>query len=431
MLYWEAVRHWAAPKHVIRLCAESHGCYQILDPLGLSWRNSFMTLTNQRMTASLRNLFVGDALSMPAHWFYRTADILRYFPPHGITKMEPAPADHPSSIMSLHSTSAGGRRSANSKGAARDMSINNDIAGLDGEVVGDIILKGKRDLWGGQRNHYHHGLPAGENTLNAYCARLMIRHLVANNGYDKDRWLGDYIDFMMASPAEHPDTYAESYHRGFFANLKSGKPLNQCGAVTHDTPSMGALVTVAPLAFALFKTHSLEESQQLCCEHVQLTHPDDFLMKVVAAYVQLLWNLRERPALNSDADTQLQSETFTDVFSTAASVVPGTKLASLVAQKNGDAAVVGGTYSTACYITDSWPSVCYLAAKYYESPDKALLRNTNLGGENAHRGAVLGSLVGLASDEQTSSLYEQLLHRDTIDGEIEQFLGVFGSMEQG
>ncbi len=58
----------------------------------------------------------------------------------------------------------------------------------------------------------------------------------------------------------------------------------------------------------------------------------------------------------------------------------GINLESLVASARSDREVVGGKYSTACYIGDSWPSLPYLA-------------NTNLGGENAHRGAVLGGIV--------------------------------------
>jgi len=88
--------------------------------------------------------------------------------------------------------------------------------------------------------------------------------------------------------------------------------------------------------------------------------------------------------------------------------------------------VVGGKYSTACYITDSWPSVCYLAAKYFDDPAKALLVNTNLGGENAHRGSVLGTIVGAASAEQNQAQFERLLHKESIDKEIETFIGIFG-----
>ncbi len=376
-----------------------------------------MSPENQRITASLRSLFIGDALSMPVHWFYRTSDIIRYFPPGGIRKMEAAPADHPSSIMSLHSTKAGGRKSAQRLQSNRLQLNEKNAIQLEGEVVGDIILKGKRELWGGNTTHYHHGLEAGDNTLNAYCTRLMIQHLIANDGYRKEQWISDYIEFMTALPARHPDTYAESYHRGFFANLKAGKAPEHCGAVTHDTPSMGALVTLAPLAYALLKRHTLEQTQAICCEHAHLTHPDDTLMEVVSTYVALLHKL-----VHVDAE----SPSALDLLHQSGQVIPGTNIRKLLQLKNGDAAVVGGKYSTACYITDSWPSVCYLAAKYFDDPAKALLVNTNLGGENAHRGSVLGTIVGAASAEQNQAQFERLLHKESIDKEIETFIGIFG-----
>ena len=244
-----------------------------------------------------------------------------------------------------------------------------------------------------------------------------IAGIAANGGYNKKQWLADYIEFMTADPARHPDTYAESYHRGFFANLKAGKSPENCAAVTHDTPSMGALVTVAPLAYALLKQHSLESAQSVCCEHVALTHPDDSLMKVVSAYVGLLYQLLR---------TGDQSSSTVDILHQAGQAVSGTNIHKLLQQKSGDAAVVGRQYSTACYITDSWPSVCYLAAKYFDDPAKSLLVNTNLGGENAHRGSVLGTIVGAASGEQSEPLFEQLLHHEAIDREVQELVSTIG-----
>jgi ADP-ribosylglycohydrolase len=56
--------------------------------------------------------------------------------------------------------------------------------------------------------------------------------------------------------------------------------------------------------------------------------------------------------------------------------------------------VIGPRLSTACYVEHSVPAVLYLALKYHHDPEKALVVNTNLGGDNVYRGAVLGSLLG-------------------------------------
>lgn len=375
-----------------------------------------------RSRAALTNLFVGDALAMPVHWYYNPGDIIRTFPPHGIRRMEAAPERHPSSIMRLHSTSRGGRGAQS--------------ADAGPEVVGDVILKGRRHLWGRPNGHYHHGLPAGENTLNAWWARRLMRFLTERGDYDARAWIDDYIAFMTADPPAHPDTYAESCHRGFFANLVAGRDPLECGAVTHDTPSMGALVTVAPLALALLPQRALDAVQRTCREHVRLTHPDEGLLAVVDAYVALmarLLDLPDEPDGDADADETSGTSTVTprstavvDAFAEAAAAIPGTRLLPLLAQRGGDAAVVGRRYSLACYISDSWPSVCYLAAKYHADPGRALVVNANLGGENAHRGAVLGTLVGLASGRVPEPLRGEL-HRGAeiardVDAWIERFV---------
>jgi ADP-ribosyl-[dinitrogen reductase] hydrolase len=58
---------------------------------------------------------------------------------------------------------------------------------------------------------------------------------------------------------------------------------------------------------------------------------------------------------------------------------------------------VGRRLSTACYVEDAVPAVIYLTHKYAENPERGLVANTNLGGDNAHRGALLGALLGAAN----------------------------------
>lgn len=360
------------------------------------------SLKRRRAKAALANLFIGDSLSMPVHWFYNPGDILRTFGKFGITGLEAAPEHHPSSIMSLHSTSGGGRARLQ--------------RGQSPEVVGNIILKGRAHLWGRPNGHYHHGMLAGDNTLNAWWARLLITYITNEPDYDINQWASAYIDFMTADPPSHPDTYAESCHRGYFANLAAGKPALKCGAVTHDTPSMGALVTVAPLALALLANESsIEHTCEVCRQHVWLTHPDEGLMNVVDAYVTLINTLLCREDSVGDVSP----------FVTAASVINGVRLDKLLAADKPDNFVVGKTYSLACYITDSWPSVCYLAARHHQDAAKALLTNTNLGGENAHRGSVLGTLVGLAGASFQCDWYKGLRLQPTLDTQLEHYLDRF------
>ncbi len=367
--------------------------------------------------AALLGLFTGDALAMPVHWYYRPSDIVAGFPPRGITRMEAAPAFHPSSIMSLHSTRTAGRAT---RGQTSGRSAENAP-----RIVGDVILKGRAHHWGVAGTHYHHGMVAGENTLNTWCARWLIEHLTEVGRYRAADWFEVYEQRMTADPPAHPDVYAESYHRGFFANRAAGKPLLECGVVSHDTPSMGALVTVLPVALALLSKMPLTEVQTICRQHVAVTHPDEQLLRVVDAYVALIDSLL-RIRCDNLLDDQARARLQRDALVEAASAIGGTRLDVLLDKADkrpmGDAEVVGGRYSLACYIDDSWPSVCWLAARHGRDPDKAQLLNVNLGGENAHRGAVLGGLCGLISGRPSSALVSQLHRQDEIEPLVDAFV---------
>ena len=62
-----------------------------------------------------------------------------------------------------------------------------------------------------------------------------------------------------------------------------------------------------------------------------------------------------------------------------------------------DNQVVGRRIGSACYVEDSIPATVYLALKYHNNFRSGLIANTNLGGENAGRGAVLGAILGAAN----------------------------------
>lgn len=361
----------------------------------------------QRVDSALRTAFIADALAMPVHWYYQPIEIEMAFS-GGISGFEAAPQFHPSSIMSLHSKNQGGRQSADKSYAATNWHSSGKPAT---QVVGDVILKDKAQFWDTPNVHYHQGMKAGENTLNAHCARVLMRTLArAYGSYDQEAFLAAYIELMTKQPPAHPDTYAESYHRGFFANLVQGRKPHKCAMKTHDTASIGALVTIGPIVFAQrLKGISESDIQITCRSHLGLTHPDESLMQVCDSYVSLLCGL-----MNITDDTSAKA-----LLIGASQLIPGFNLLGLVARNLPDHHVIGHVFSRACYISDAWPIVLYLAYKYQEDPWQALKVNTNLGGDNVHRGAVLGTILGLQADAVATNWFKQLVDHEDIAQEIE------------
>lgn len=342
--------------------------------------------------AALWGVFIADALSMPVHWYYNLAALRRDF---GVIKTYEAPkASHPTSIMNLASTGTGGR------------------GGQAGNVVGDVILKGKKERWGKPGMHYHHGMLAGENTLNALCCRVLVRSMTAEKSYSAPAFLKDYVTFMT-SPDTHNDTYAESYHRDFFSNWAKGIEPEKCaGPEKHDTPSIGGFVTLPPVVIHAADL-SDEEFARVIKGHLFLTHKSDSL----ATYAQLYCTLLRDVLKGADLRSAVQ----------ATGKKLGMDVARIASRGLADSEVVGGMFGMACYISDSFPNILYLAYKYAEDFEAGVLANTNAGGENCHRGSALGALLGAAVGTRgiPDKLISGLVATKEIRSEIDSFAEVF------
>ena len=86
---------------------------------------------------------------------------------------------------------------------------------------------------------------------------------------------------------------------------------------------------------------------------------------------------------------------------------------------------------SACYLSGSLPPTLDMLSKYVDkSCWEALLANANIGGENVHRGAVLGAILGARSGDEglPNELKEGLFHRKELEKEINSFVdAVIGS----
>ncbi len=354
----------------------------------------------ERLRGLLWGMFVGDALAMPVHWYYDVSALQRDF---GTLRNYQAPRQlHPNSIMSLSNTGSAGRGSQ------------------AGEVVGTTILHGKKHLWGQANLHYHYGLEPGDNTLNLLCTRVLLRTMTERGSYDSDEYLRAYIDFMT-TPGSHNDTYAESYHRAFFANYVRGvRPQRCAGAEGHDTASIGSLVSLPPVIAAAMHQEDPACLTNAVLTHLRLTHRSKKLEPYALALGELLAELLRgagRPLVRV-ACAAAESMGF-----------PATRMVQRMGRdRQSDLAVIGGQLSSACYIEHSFPAVLYLAAQYSDDFEAALVANTNVGGDNCHRGAVLGAILGAAVGYQAipHRWIEGLRQRAELHAEVESFIAQFG-----
>jgi ADP-ribosyl-[dinitrogen reductase] hydrolase len=213
--------------------------------MGMSTSSATGTLSMMdRKKSAMFGLFVADATAMPVHWMYNLEQLRHdYGEIRGYVK----PKDEfYGSIMNLSNTGGGGRGSD------------------QGNIVGDIILHGKKKYWmRGGNFHYHLGLQAGENTLEAQLVRVLSKSIADRGVFDAKDFRDRYIQFMT-TPGSHSDTYASTCHRMFFANYVRGVPPEQCADNDgHNTDAIDALTLTVPVIIKYADAPAAERIQKV------------------------------------------------------------------------------------------------------------------------------------------------------------------------
>jgi len=241
------------------------------------------------------------------------------------------------------------------------------------------ILHDQARYWGQKGIHYHQFLKAGENTLNVKICRLLIETMNRNGDYDADDFLQSYIAFMT-TPGSHQDTYIEECHRNFFSNYAAGVPPRRCGKIEKH---IGGLVGMIPVV--VFYCKQPEKARETALAHLSLTHPGSKMESAGSLIIDILVAVLNGKPLE---------KAILESVATQGNPLLGHPFLKLL--KEPDEKVIGSYFSSACYVEDAFPAVIYLALKYHHDPEKALIINTNLGGDNAGRGSVLGAFLGAA-----------------------------------
>jgi len=327
-----------------------HLLFYRADKLSARW-----TMTNSihaKFRGTLNGLCIGDALAMPVHWYYNRHALINDY--GRVTGYRAPRNPHPDSILWRSTYVA-----PNPKGE---------------------ILHDQARYWGQRGIHYHQFLKAGENTLNVKICRLLIESINQTGTYDAGDFLARYIAFMT-TPGNHRDTYVEEFHRNFFTNYAKGLPPSKCGVAEKH---IGGLIGMIPVV--LFYCHRPEKAREAALAHLALTHPGLKMETAGCLIIDILLKVLNGRPLKAVILAEIEAQR---------NPLLGHPFVKLLDEP--DERVIGPRFSPACYVEDSVPAVVYLALKYHDGPENALIANTNLGGDNAARGAVLGALLGAAN----------------------------------
>lgn len=354
------------------------------------------------MKGALWGFFAGDALSAPTHWFYggERQVIAEYGRP--ISDYTKPNYELNGSILNKSNLNGGGRSGGWSS-----------VKTTSQTIIGDVINHGKKEFWNPNKSiHYHATLQKGENTLEAQIGRVLMQSIVQNNGrFDQDHFRKAYIKFMT-TPGSHNDTYASTCHRMFFANLiyKRLPPEDCPDNDQHNVDTMDGLVlpTIAAMADP--------NAASSCAATTRKSR--------VLQDASSLWGQVVRAAILQSDDA-----TFQDTL---------TQFASKTIGRTPNPGVRDGTTMSACYLSQALPGMVDLLSKYTRwtgtSPDSSstvgevawlgLVANANVGGENVHRGSVMGAILGARAgvSRLPPQLIQGIYQQETLSKEIDSFV---------
>lgn len=352
-----------------------------------------------RLRASLWGIFIADALAMPTHWYYGGRNQILAAYKGGITGYVAPPLNLPQSILNKSNVNGAGRGPFDKKNGV--------------SIIGDVICHGKRAYWDPAKSiHYHATLQAGENTLEVQLCRVLMKSLVSTGGtFNLDAFRQDYVTFMT-TPDSHQDTYASTCHRMFFANKVFGdKPLDACpdnDAHNVDTVDGLILPTIVALALSVQPGASDANTVTGTIPVASTTRRSDILAAASGKWASLVYHALHDPDA-AFATTLVQSAAAFEL------PPPNPKAQNLVA---------------ACYLDSNLETAFHMLARHRGEKandfETCVLLNANVGGENVHRGALLGAIAGARAgmDRLPSSLLRGLYHHDELEKEIDAFVKV-------
>ncbi len=403
--------------------------------------------TRDRARNALWGLFAGDALAMPVHWYYSLKNIRRDFD-GGVRRYEAPLHPHPEAFMVGMSYNPD-VESAERLGRPYDI-LHNHSRFYDASYSPLEINLGERESEHGnavaaedQRYHYHHGLGAGDNTLAAHLVRVLMRSIVAHRGYDQDAFLNEFVEHMT-TPGRNRDPYSEIYVRHWFENWTRGTPAYASADYQRRVWSIGSHGgLIRPLVLSLLYGSDYQAAG-FAIEHHNLTHRSEnnisALSVLLPLFRALVTGADPRETVSEYARrVRVPTVTGEELYKQyrdhgGPGGIPRDEMwrfhtelhdeefdVAELNEKTEEEDVVRAVFATACYPEHGLPLMLSIAHRHGFDPEAALLANANAGGDNVHRGMVLGLLAG-AAKPIPDALRTGLTDHTEIEAEIEAFL---------
>jgi ADP-ribosylglycohydrolase len=270
---------------------------------------------------------------------------------------------------------------------------------------------------------YHSGLKAGQPSQAGYILRLTLDSLVENGGYDQDDFCRridqDLLPLLDGTPVNGPGGYTSQSIRELWRQRVVQKiPWGQTGGHADDTEAIERTLALA-VRYAL-EPKKLAEA---VTGNTILTQVDDTVVSMTVAYGAVLGMLVQGHKLDGKLSTKLMKLVKTGElpfhaitsdnlqppkpgdpdppragrFASPDALLSPSYMATAAFDPDiciEPAWKVSLVYGMPCAIYHILPSAYYLAARFHDDFESAVLHAINGGGQNMARAMLTGALVG-------------------------------------
>lgn len=316
-----------------------------------------------RAAGAIMGAFIGDALGLGPHWYYNLAELQRDY--------------------------------------------------------GDWI----DDYTDPQPGRYHAGLKAGQLSQAGFILALMVRSLVDHGGYDADdfcrRMDEELFPLLDGTPVSGPGGYtSQSIREAWRRRVRQKLPWGQTGGHADTTEAIERTLAIA-VRFA-FDPSQLAAA---VAENTVLTQTDDTVVSMTVAYGAVLGLLVQGHALDPELSGKLMGLVKSGElpfhivtrgnlqpprpgepeppragrFASPDALLTPSYMAAAAADPQiriEPAWKVSIVYGMPCAIYHQLPAAYYLAARFRNDFESAVLHAVNGGGQNQARAILTGALTG-------------------------------------
>jgi ADP-ribosylglycohydrolase len=329
-------------------------------------------------------------------------------------------------------------------GTQQDRAIGAIIGALVGEALGVgphwyYDLTELRSTYGDWIDDYttpkpgrfHYGLKAGQNSQAGFILELMLRSLVERNGYHEadfcQRLDQELFPLLDGTPRSGPGNYtSESIRHAWKRRVTEKRPWHDIGGAADTAEAMERTLAIA----VRYATEPARMSQAIA-NNTALTQSSETMLSMGVGYGCILARLIQGNAMGAQISQQplkwLEENALSFEPVTTCQPAPdhpefplrarrhivrdALHAAADIAAMAKDPAIriepawkVSHLYGMPCAFYHQLPAAYYLAARFSDDFESAVLHAINGGGQNQSRamltGALVGAQVGLAGIPQ-------------------------------